>query len=643
MSLPFISIFLAFSLLYSICKSSAIKYKRIRSPFYSNVMHLTEAVLQVNLFKEVHIVIPDSAAYDEEISSLHENYSVIVTSFSSFANQTEERSTKCKSHRTVRSSYKVVLMFQPTEKATINLFYDSASLSSTIYILALNTNDINLYKRIKGIIRKAWINKYIFRVILINPTDSDIGKGEIMFDPFAKCKKNGHLVGLFRKLFEMNYTKLANYVTKKIKKINKCNKLKISMYPREGTAVLLTNNTFTGQDGKFIDLLSQMMNFTPSIKLTTSKLIYGYIMLNGTYKGTLVNLINGKAEISLNGHFMKDYNCDIIELSRQITNDKVCLLTPKAGVVPPLITVLKSFQLEVWAMIIISYILVVVSYNAWTYFGLLYVNQMSPKGCILALEIYRIMIASPLSRKSIQTCEKVLFTFCWFFSTVVLNSFQGSLVTFLNTPIYFPDINTFEDLLASGLPIKTSSYTFRDMLLGDPNLYKLGKQIQLTKPESKKFGGHFVGFQRINIYNLKYFKDIEYRKNEKESRVLHTMKQCLGSFFISYVLPKNSPYKWRIDDIISRVESSGLVIKWNRDATKYIFKKYKRHKKNRVHSRVFSLHDLEVAFFVLTFGLLCSTAVLIVEILTPKLHTFIRKKRKTFPVGDRQQKFSTVS
>lgn len=407
--------------LFSMCKSSMITFEPwwVRSSVHRNAVHLTGAVLRSGLFKEVHVVVPDHHDWvpyeDSSITSLHGNYTttVAVKSFSSFQPKMETRPAECKSHRrsTKTSSYKVVLAFRPTESALIDLLYDSSSLPSAVYILALGRGPS---ERLKNIIRKAWKCKYIFRVIMVvdsssSSSSSNRSGGGLVFDPFSECERGGS----FRRISTLNYGRVAEHLTREIRLLNGC-RLTVSMYPREQTAVLLDNRTFTGQDGRLIELLAEKMNFTPAINLMKGKMTYGYRVVNGTtYEGTFANLIDGTADISLNGHFMKDYNCDIVELSRQITSDRVCLLTPKAGVVPPIITVLKSFQLDVWAMIMVTYIIVVISHYLVTNFGVRYMRQTSPTGCILALEIYRIMVASSLNRRFERTSEKVrIVTIC---------------------------------------------------------------------------------------------------------------------------------------------------------------------------------------------------------------------------------------
>lgn len=288
-----------------------------------------------------------------------------------------------------------------------------------------------------------------------------------------------------------------------------------------------------------------------------------------------------------------------------MTSDKVCLLAPKAGIIPPVMTVLMSFQREVWMMTAITYIIIISIYYVGTALG---TQRPGPTGCNLGLEIYRVLIGAPTNRIFAQSCQRLLTSFCLIFTLVILNAFQviliiflylllcffsvqilkkinqfflimcvlkswknflflfqlantrfllvinhaiciycmvtlltnfqGSLVTFLSTPLHYPDINTFADLQDSDLPIRTSSSIFRELLIGDPNLRSLASRVERWSKEVDihNFDGHFVGFQRVNVFNLAHFKDVIYAANKTNTRVLHTMNECLISYFISYVI-----------------------------------------------------------------------------------------------------------
>lgn len=130
--------------------------------------------------------------------------------------------------------------------------------------------------------------------------------------------------------------------------------------------------------------------------------------------------------------------------------------------------------------------------------------------------------------------------FFFFYDLACFNkiSAQGSLVTFLSTPMHYPDINTFKDLEQSDLPIRTSSISFKEILVGDPNLKSLAYRLEKWAKEEDihSSDGRFAGFQRVNVFNLEHFKDVLYVSQKNDTRVLHTMNECLISYFISYVV-----------------------------------------------------------------------------------------------------------
>lgn len=68
--------------------------------------------------------------------------------------------------------------------------------------------------------------------------------------------------------------------------------------------------------------------------------------------------------------------------------------------------------------------------------------------------------------------------------------------------------------------------------------------------------------------------------------------------------------------MLSWIDQAGLVLKWNSDVSKYTFDKYKPiNPKNYESSKVFSVRDLEIAFIVLSFGIILSVIVFIIELL----------------------------
>lgn len=122
------------------------------------------------------------------------------------------------------------------------------------------------------------------------------------------------------------------------------------------------------------------------------------------------------------------YSCWVSVISKQVTSDKVCLLAPKAGIIPPMMTVLMSFQREVWMMTAVTYLMVTLIYYVDTVLG---TQRPGPTGCNLGLEIYRMFIGAPTNRIFAYSCQKILTSFCLIFTLIILNAFQVTIVKVL--------------------------------------------------------------------------------------------------------------------------------------------------------------------------------------------------------------------
>lgn len=90
-------------------------------------------------------------------------------------------------------------------------------------------------------------------------------------------------------------------------------------------------------------------------------------------------------------------------------------------------TVLMSFQREVWMMTAFTCIMVTLIYYAAT---ALDARRPNLTGCDLGLEIYRMFIGAPTNRLFAQSCQRILTSFCLVFTIVILNAFQVRTVPF---------------------------------------------------------------------------------------------------------------------------------------------------------------------------------------------------------------------
>lgn len=75
----------------------------------------------------------------------------------------------------------------------------------------------------------------------------------------------------------------------------------------------------------------------------------------------------------------------------------------------------------------------------------------------LIIEMWNIMFAAPSYYLPTRGIERILLTACLLANLILMGTFQGSLTTSFSTVTYYKDINTLEELDATGLPIFVGS------------------------------------------------------------------------------------------------------------------------------------------------------------------------------------------
>lgn len=75
----------------------------------------------------------------------------------------------------------------------------------------------------------------------------------------------------------------------------------------------------------------------------------------------------------------------------------------------------------------------------------------------IIIEMWNIMFAAPSFEMPRRNIERLLMTSCLLANLIITGTFQGSLTTAFSTVTYYKDINTLQEVDATGLKIIVGS------------------------------------------------------------------------------------------------------------------------------------------------------------------------------------------
>lgn len=386
--------------------------------------------------------------------------------------------------------------------------------------------------------------------------------------------------------------------------------LHVSMFPQYPTAIPVSNvktncTIYEGMDGHILSTMAQHFNFTFKIHSSYGNNPYGLVLQNGSILGSLADVVYGRTEISFNSRFIMWYGTHNIDFSIPVTSDKLCIIAPKAKRIPKWKNMLMCYKPEVWLSLFLVYCACVVCF----YFLKKSHLQNKSIGCLPAFETFQVFVLSPVRHPPRILKQQLLFTSCLLFSLIMMNTFQGLLVTNITSPNYGTDIHTLEQLDNSNLQILTGSSSTRDIL-------KNGGYVVSRK---------FKVFEGTREEMIQHVLKSEVAITERESSVrflvtkyilpdgtklMHMVEECPAYYYLAYILPKRTPYLQVFNSFFHKVIESGLTEKWNWDSTDIKTKlSYTKSQLKQKTLKLFSLSDLQLAFYILATGMLFSALV----------------------------------
>lgn len=383
--------------------------------------------------------------------------------------------------------------------------------------------------------------------------------------------------------------------------------LNVVLFPLMPYTIMSDGKYVGGIDFLVLETLQEAMNFTPVLFRPSDGKTYGVVGKN--ISGSMRDVILGKADIAFNGHFLMDYKNDEIMLTRSIHMDKMCFIVPMPSYKTHYAVVIHIFSTYVWCLIFVMYFSIIILY----YVIEKITNPKNRRYSIqdLFLQSYTLTTLGITTIQADNVSKKFLLGSVLITVLILSNSFQGSLVTVLSRPMRSPYINTLEDLAESNLALQSRR---AESLLSDPE----GAQLVNTLRQKKLTNRNYVRLGRFPIMTIRLYRNyLYYRKNVTEN--LHAVPECIATYNLAYVVPKNSPYLAKIDKLLIQLFENGLQVNWFGTRMMFLMRNIcwplDNESFTQTEAKTFSMADLGFAFVFLIFGLVLSSVVFLIEIL----------------------------
>lgn len=381
------------------------------------------------------------------------------------------------------------------------------------------------------------------------------------------------------------------------------------MFFKNGTSIIPS-----GIDGLLLTNLMQHM-----------KANYELIMMNNTGEETLAsrqNLKKGVCELVFVALASTPGDSTVVNFY-PLFSESLCLMVPKAARQSIVWNLIKPFKDTTWMYLGIAMLVLLMS---WLVFFNMHFNSFKETEKLLNVcDYYGLLLNLALHVKfyKLSASSKIFIIFLVLYAFFVTYSYQGLLVGYLVSPRYNKDLDTVAQVGKSGLKIigiasdvdevKNSSKShykeFMNNLIAHPNYEVIDKKLATNDIsqgfiERKKV---IVFFLSLNVHN------------PNGVPVYHLVRECVKSFFCSYVARYDFPYRKRFEALIEKYREAGMPKHWDMLSR---FQYYKENDKIESKSTIYENENIALTishvmgiFYCWIIGLGLSIIVFVAEVL----------------------------
>lgn len=478
-------------------------------------------------------------------------------------------------------------------------------------IVVTNKMLLESYERkLRQIFAEFW-QRQILNVIIIFWTNE---LNCFTYSPFVE----GNLIPL-----NVSETESERLFFDKLKNLNGHEiRIGLNIEPERSTITRIGNVTkMSGIDGDFGTLIMARMNATFRIFEPLDGLDLGETFENGSANGIFAMLKKDKVDMSFNARFFRfKMFRGAIEPTVTLGRDDVCILVPRTGISLNLDNIFDAFELPVW-------ILFIAALPIYALFFQFYHRKRRSFRTLHSfshtfLRLFGWTTNQPYMYSPRTTLAKVVFGLWILYSAFITQWYNSNLTSYLMVKPRLPDITTLQQLEQSNYQIFTQ---LRYSSLLDDMVNKTNQYQNLFKRLHNDTIEQFV--------NRTLSKDTSYAYAHKEHLIRYLMlkghlfdtfalmRECPVPFITVYGLSYGSPYKGRINWIMSQARDSGIINYWlgigiHRDK----MNQFRHFVSPSEHHVPISISHLQTSFYILLFGCIISLLVFLYEINLAKRH-----------------------
>lgn len=474
-------------------------------------------------------------------------------------------------------------------------------------------------KWIQHLFHLLWMERILNVEVIIN---NNVRKNHdkscmhmVTYNPFERNRvmKEGNRLEI--KLITRNVNQLDRLFPEKTKNVYKY-PLLISEVNPIGFRTVVRNKD--GSVNKTSDLLASLiksMNFTPVV--VKAKFQYRLVNIkvkNGTWIGPIAEVASSYSDICSYQYLMLNDRTKVVDYCVVYRFGEFSWVSPSSVPVPQWQCFFHPLSKEIWMAFPLLFM--------YIYISELLVQRMVTRcrnfksKCNTVLYVLSIFLQIAVPEPKSKPSKAILILSVLGF-IIISSLYQSSLLSYMVTPKYYPNIDTLKDIMKSDLKLEILPQHLRALRdFPNMNLKKLFTRFQISPNITRSVELVCKRGDRIVFIALGSTKAKGINAFIHGRFTFHFSKEHLGINLVSYIVSKNSPYLDRFNLIIQRMVEAGLRHKdfiENDDINRH------RHLNTEAddlgNKVVLTLYHFQALFFLFILGLGLSLLVFVLEII----------------------------